>query len=119
MKRLAHAALAVLLTSLMSTAALAYGAIAVDDEEGETEPGYGLVTGEPSQEAAKRKALRQCKEAGNDNCKVVVWFKNCGAYAASKKYYGYGYGTTKAVAVKQALEKCGNNSCRLVLAECE
>lgn len=119
MKRLASM-LAILLASLaFSNAAFAYGAIAVDDEEGEDEPGYGFVTGEESADAAKRAALKECRASGNKNCRVVVWFKQCGAYAASKKYYGYGYGATKAVAVKNALEGCSSKSCKVVVAECE
>ena len=77
---------------LFQGSAFAIGAIAVDDSVGENDPGYGFVTGEDSEAAAKAGAMKQCKSSGNDNCKVVVWFKTCGAYASSKKYYGYGFG---------------------------
>ena len=110
---------ALLLSCAFSTSAFAFGAIAVDDERGETEPGYGFVVGEKSEAAAKAKAMRECRRSGNDNCRVVVWFKKCGAYATSKRYYGYGYGATKAVAVKNALEACNRNSCKVIVAECE
>ena len=63
--------------------------------------------------------VKQCRSSGNDNCKVVVWFKTCGAYASSKKYYGYGYGASKSAATSAALEMCGQNSCKVVIAECE
>lgn len=120
MKKQLLAALAAVSVSLMfSTSAFAFGAIAVDDEEGETEPGYGFVTGEPNKEAAQRKALKMCKESGNTNCKVIVWFKTCGAYAVSKKYYGYGYGDTQKVAERKAVEMCGQKGCKVVVAECE
>jgi hypothetical protein len=119
-KNKAVAVIAALLTGIsLSTSALAFGAIAVDDEQGESEPGYGFATGEASQDAAKRAALKQCRESGNDHCKVAVWFKQCGAYAASSKYYGYGFGDTKAVATKKALEMCARKACQVVVAECE
>lgn len=98
--------------------AVAAGAIAVDDEEGDDEPGYGFVTGAESRDAAGKAALKQCKESGNSNCKVVARFDTCGAYAASKKYYGAGWGSTKQQATKMALEKCGTG-CKIIVAECE
>lgn len=95
----------------------AVGAIAVDDSAGETDPGYGFVTGEDSEAAAKAAAMKQCKSSGNDNCKIAVWFKTCGAYVSSKKYYGWGYGSSKEAAISMAMDKC--SSCKLVIAECE
>lgn len=119
-RKKAVAAVAALLASFsFSTSVLAYGAIAVDDEQGQDEPGYGFSTGHDSQEGAKRAALKQCRESGNDHCKVAVWFKQCGAYAASSKYYGYGYGDSKGVATKKALEMCARKACQVVVAECE
>ena len=100
------------------TNAFAFGAIAVDDSVGEKDPAYGISVGEDSEAAAKKAALKFCKENGED-CKVVGWFKTCGAYASSKKYYGYGFGATKAAATTKALEMCGQNSCKVVTAECE
>lgn len=107
------------LALLAASNAFAFGAIAVDDEEGEDDPGYGFVTGEDSKEAAQRKAMKYCKEAGGESCKIAVWFKACGAYAASKKYYGYGYGASKAKATADALDMCGQKSCKVIVAECE
>ena len=119
LKKIAPFLAALMLSFAFANPAHAFGAIAVDDEEGDTDPGYGFVTGEASADAAKAKALKECRSSGNKNCKVVVWFKQCGAYAASKKYYGYGHGATKAVATKAALEGCGNKACKVVVAECE
>ncbi len=99
--------------------AFAVGAIAIDDELGEDEPAYGFATGEDNKNDAKKSALKFCKEAGGANCKFVVWFETCGAVAVSKKYYGYGYGKTKAIATAKALEMCGQNSCKVTVAECE
>lgn len=113
-----YAALLLSLGLLVSGSALAVGAIAVDDNVGDSDPGWGVSTGEDSEGAAKKAALKSCKDAGN-NCKVVGWFKTCGAYASSKSYSGYGYGATKAAATAKALEVCGNNRCKVHVSECE
>jgi hypothetical protein len=63
--------------------------------------------------------VKYCKDYGGTNCKAMVWFESCGAVAVTKKYYGYGYGKTKAVATQKALEMCGRNNCKIVAAECE
>lgn len=106
------------LSFLFYSSAFAYGAIAVDDSVGETDPAYGFATGKDTKEKAQRQAMKYCKEHG-DSCKVVVWFETCGAYASSKKYYGYGYGSTKAKATADALKMCGIKSCQVIVAECE
>lgn len=111
-------ALFLIASLVLPVTAYAIGAIAVDDSMGEKDPAWGVSTGEDSEAAAKRSALKLCKENG-DNCKVVAWFKTCGSYASSAKYYGYGWGDTKAIATRKALEMCGQNSCQVVVAECE
>ena len=118
MKKTAALFLGLGLSLVMHSSAFAIGAIAVDDSQGEKDPAWGVSTGEDSEASAKRAALKYCKENG-DNCKVVAWFKTCGAYASSARYYGYGYGDTKAIATGKALEMCGQNSCKVVVAECE
>ncbi len=112
------ATLCLIINLIVPASAFAIGAIAVDDQMGDKDPAYDISTGEESEAAAKKAALKFCKEYG-DNCKVVAWFKTCGAYASSAKYYGYGWGDTKAIATKKALEMCGRNSCQVVVAECE
>ena len=112
------AALLLSLSFLFQGSAFAIGAIAVDDSVGEKDPAWGIATGEDSEGAAKAAAMKLCKENG-ENCKVVGWFKTCGAYASSRKYYGYGFGATKAIATTAAMEMCGQNSCQLITAECE
>ena len=104
---------------VLPISAFAVGAIAVDDEEGLTEPGYGLVTGRDTKEEAKREAKRLCSKSGNDGCEIVAWFENCGAYASSKKFYGAGWGKTKDAAETMAMEKCGNDNCEIAVSECE
>lgn len=118
MKKIGTAFAALVFSMSFSGLVHAFGAIAVDDS-GDEEPGYGFVTGAETRQQAERGALKQCREHGNENCKIVVWFKKCGAYAESKKRYGYGYGDTKAAAINGAMEGCGNNRCKLIVAECE
>lgn len=117
-KKIRLAMLALLIAPSFS---FAIGAIAVDDEEGlkADEVGYYYVTGEDSEAAAKKEALKGCKKEGNKNCKIAGWFKNCGAYVVSKKYSGYGYGKTKQAAIDMAMEECGNNACKVAVAQCE
>lgn len=103
----------------MPIGAMAAGAIAVDDEVGETEPGYGFVTGYDTREEASRAAMKECRKSGNKNCQVVARFDKCGAYASSKKYAGAGWGATKKAAEKMALEKCGNQRCEVRVSDCE
>lgn len=98
--------------------AWAIGAIAVDDEAGSRDAGYGLVTGHDSKEEALNAALAECRKSGNENCKKISWFESCGAYAASTNYYGAGWGKNRAAAEEMALDKCGSG-CHLVVVECE
>jgi hypothetical protein len=102
-----------------SSSAFSIGAIAVDDEVGETEPGYGFSTGHSSRERAERAALRQCREAGNRRCEVKVWFESCGAYAASRRYFGVGWGANLQTATNMALQKCGRPQCKVKVSKCE
>lgn len=97
----------------------ATGAIAVDDAEGDAEPGYGIATGHANKADAQREAIKQCRKAGNDSCKVAVWFESCGAYASSKKYSGVGFGATLAKAETMALKECGASACKVQISECE
>lgn len=110
---------ALTLALAMPMSAFAVGAIAVDDEEGQAEPGFGYVTGAGSEAEAKAGALKECRASGNKSCKVAVWFKQCGAYAASKNYSGIGYGNSKRIAETKALEECGNSACKIIIADCE
>jgi len=104
---------------LMSGSAFAEGAIAVDDQPGSkpSDAGYGVGYGD-SKESAKAAALKKCQSSGNDSCKVVVWFKKCGAYASSNEKFGIGYGDTEDSAKETAMEQCGNKSCKIVVSDC-
>jgi uncharacterized protein DUF4189 len=115
------AALAALLTSVsLSTTAFAHGAIAIDDDQQtEAQTGYGFAEGRVSPEDAERAAMWDCHEFGNDHCRVAMRFEQCGAYAASAQHQGYGQGSTKAIAMKNALAMCRDKSCNVVIAKCE
>lgn len=102
-----------------SGSALAMGAIAVDDNVGDEEPGYGFSTGHKTKDGASKAAMRECRKAGNKDCKVKVWFETCGAYASSKRYYGVGWGATQKKAESMALEQCGRRNCEIQISECE
>ncbi|WP_378947684.1 DUF4189 domain-containing protein [Mesorhizobium sp. ANAO-SY3R2] len=103
---------------LQATAALAFGAIAVNDGQGVAaeEAGYGVGWGSTQKEAEKN-ALKTCKAAGNDSCEVAVWFEQCGAYAGDRVNYGIGFGETKKVAESKALEDCPN--CKIIVSDCQ
>jgi hypothetical protein len=121
-----HRSISTLLTSAcfalaLTGAAFGWGAIAVDDAI-DTHPddvGYGFSTGHNSEAAAASGALDECKDAGNESCKVVLTFKACGAYATSKRKFGVGEGSTKQRAEQAALIMCGQQSCQVVSAECD
>lgn len=104
--------------TIASATSFGAGAIAVDDEQGEKEPGYGIVTGYETRDQAGQAALAECKKS-NQNCKVVARFDTCGAYAASLKYYGVGWGSTAADAQAMAMDNCSNSNCRIVVVDCE
>jgi hypothetical protein len=106
------------LSIAMSGNAWAIGAIAVDDEAGSHDVGYGFVTGYSNKHEAIAAAIRECKAHGNTDCKSTIWFKNCGAYAVSENYYGTGWGDTARDAERMAHDSCGHN-CRIVISECE
>lgn len=109
---------AAMITCAYASSALAFGAIAVNDEQGMSaeETGYGLGWGS-SRKEAERNAVKECKSAGNDECKVAVWFEQCGAYAGDRVNYGIGYGSTQRAAESMALKDCPH--CKVVVSECQ
>ena len=122
MHRLTRGVFATALIVLASTgAAFAWGAIAIDDEEGDTadDVGYGWATGYPNQRAAQQEAMSECKGQGNENCRMVLTFQGCGAYATSPSRYGVGSAATAAQAERNAMRACNNSACTIVLSQCE
>jgi hypothetical protein len=110
--------LSMILILSLAANAFAVGAIAVDDEAGSHEVGYGFVTGYDNKNEAIAAAVAECKRHGNTDCNTTIWFKKCGAYAVSTNYYGTGWGDTAKAAERMAHDKCGAN-CRIVISECE
>ena len=108
--------------ALASTgAAWSWGAIAVDDSYGD-EPsgvGYGFATEASSRQEASTGALEVCRSEGNTECKVVIAFRACGAYAASHTNYGIAQAATLAAAEKRALVECDGADCIVVVSGCE
>lgn len=96
-------------------------AIAVDDTElsHPDNVGYGYSDSEPSRSAAERSALSECRKAGNQNCRIALWFESCGAYAASHRNYGVGWGASEQAANAKALRECGSTACTIVVSLCE
>jgi len=103
---------------ISASSAFAIGAIAVDDQVGDTDPGFGVATGYDNESEAKGAAMKFCREQGN-KCEVVGWFKTCGAYVSSKSDSGYGFGATKETAIAKAKDTCGSAKCKVIVAECE
>ena len=105
----------------LTGAAWSWGAIAVDDSYGE-EPsgaGYGFATEFANQREAAAGAMEACQSEGNSDCKVVLTFKTCGAYAASRTDYGLGTGANLGTAEKRALAACNGSDCIVVVSDCE
>ncbi len=112
---------AALILSLSAGTALAWGAIAVDDEfeEDPADAGYAIVTGDATRSAAAADALSTCQESGNQNCRLVLTFQLCGAYASSKAPSGAGAGATVQQAEQRALADCNGPDCRIVVSDCQ
>jgi len=106
------------LLSLQVTSALAFGAFAVQDSQGTSasEVGYGTGWGTTRKEA-ERNALKACRNVGNADCEVAVWFETCGAYVGNRVNYGIGYGDTQRAAERMAMKDCDN--CKLIVSDCE
>src|SRR5690349_21386252 len=103
-----------------STAASAFGALAIDSARG---PKYGFAYNYPSAAAARAEALKKC----GANCKVVVEFQNtCAAHAADQSRdngpYGWAYAPVGENARNTALNFCrkyGGTSCLVRVWSCE
>ncbi|CAK0753493.1 DUF4189 domain-containing protein [uncultured Gammaproteobacteria bacterium] len=109
------------LATFAPTPVLAFGAIAVDDvaRAKDAKDGLILIVDAPSQAEAERQALAECKKAGNSHCRLMLWFETCGAYAASRSFFGVGTGPTVAEAERLAIQHCGNRNCTVVVSRCE
>ncbi len=77
-----------------------------------------IVSGHPSQAAAKQAAESQCAAKGLHFCHATVWYDACAAYAKSAQNSGSAYAATEEEAKRIALANCGKN-CKVVVAQCE
>ena len=96
-----------------------FNAIAVDDNVAGA-PGdgsYGLGQGSTAAEA-ERIAMGNCRLGGHVACAVKVTFRQCAAYAASRKASGTGIGANVPDAADRARAACGHAACQLVVADC-
>ena len=81
----------------------------------------------PSQGAAERRALSECRANGDRTCQVVVTIhRSCGAFAVSGpggcSARGWSYAETRARAENIALGQCrkyGGSSCRVQAWVCD
>jgi hypothetical protein len=96
-----------------------YDSIAVSDARGVAggDAGYGVGQGN-SQAEANDGAMHECVSHHNANCKLVLTYGACGAYASSTNHAGTGTGSSAVEASKNALDACAHDSCKVVVADC-
>ena len=96
-----------------------FDAIAVSDARGLAggDAGYGVGQGHTEDEA-RAGAMEECKKHGNTDCKLVLTYPACGAYASSRDHAGTGTGDSKAAAAHNALGGCGRDTCKVVVTDC-
>jgi hypothetical protein len=104
-----------------SGVAFGWGAIAVDDEYDRhaDDVGFGYSSGHASEAAARAAAVRECHRSDNEDCRVVLTFRTCGAYAVSRRHFGVGEGWSVRQAERAALDTCAVSSCRVVVSDCD
>lgn len=104
--------------SLATARAESWGAISVDLEVVERSPYYGIGGGDSEGEATKN-SQKFCKEAGGKECKVVVTYNQCGAYASNKRNGGgWGKSETKKTAESMAMAGCNHDTCKVLVSDC-
>jgi len=96
-----------------------YDSIAVSDARGVAggDAGYGVGQGD-SQAESNEGAMHECTSHHNTNCKLVLTYEICGAYASSANHAGTGTGRSAVEASKNALDACAHDSCKVVVADC-
>ncbi|KAF1707043.1 DUF4189 domain-containing protein [Pseudoxanthomonas sacheonensis] len=94
-----------------------WGAIALS----KTNNSVGVATGTPSKQAAQNSAVKDCVEAGGQNCEVVLSYNNqCAAMAWGDTRVGTARAGTIEIASQQAMQSCiaKSNECRIVYSNC-
>jgi hypothetical protein len=110
-------ALGCLLLASAPAIADSWGALSIDLKTAETEPYFG-VGGGSSEDEATANAQKFCAEAGGAECKTVVTYQQCSAYAASNKGGGWSKSTTQKTAEDQAMAGCNDDGCKIVTSDC-
>jgi hypothetical protein len=107
------------MASLSPTPADAFGALAIDSNQGNA---YGFSFQQPNADAARTAAVAKC----GGQCKAVVYFRNtCAAYAADQAegstVYGWAYAPNKEKAQSLAMGYCQKtgSACQIRVWACE
>ena len=100
-----------------ATPATGWDSISIDGSAGEDHPYYGKGVGITRNEA-EQGAQKSCHKVGGKQCKIVLSFQQCGAYAASARSTGKGTGTTKQIAEAQAISDCHSIDCKIIVSDC-
>ena len=106
-----------LCASMVSVAAQAeeWGSISVEfKDDNMSNPAYGIGGGKTKEEA-EANAQKFCEDK---SCKTVISYQQCGAYAASAKHGGYGMAASKKAAQDLAVNACGSDACKIIVADC-
>lgn len=119
MSRLSEILLLLVSFAFAPSAALAGGAIAVDDEVGLSakDVGYGIGRGDTKAQV-EADAVREYLAHGNKRCEVIVTDNQCGAVVVSAKRIFGAFGPSEGEAVAAAMQQCGGK-CELVVADCD
>ncbi len=115
--------LLVIALSMAPVAAVAVAAsfdtIVIDDNLGSAKGNGDYAVGQgASRREAEQIAMSNCTLGGNVSCKIKVTYQQCGAYASSGRTGGSGVGPTMPQASAAALSMCGDQTCRVVVADC-
>lgn len=94
-----------------------WGVISVDSASHDKGSAYGIGGGTSRVEAEKN-AQNFCKEAGGEQCSVVVAYQQCGAFALSKTHNGAGMGASKQIAEDMAINQCKDSDCLIIVSDC-
>jgi len=107
MKKKILSVLAIVAASSCASYAFAYGALAIDENQGDQ---YGFAYNYASSGEAQNRALSEC----GSGCSIVKTFSSgCAAYAADQAYgstvYGWGTGSGSGQAQSTAMQYCQSN----------
>lgn len=103
----------------VAAVAASFDTIVIDDNLGSAKGNGGYAVGQgASRRDAERIAMSNCTLGGNVSCKIKVTYRQCGAYASSARAGGAGVGPTMTRASAAALSRCGDQTCRVVVADC-